>query len=281
MIKSILVGLDSGENTALVQKYALELGLYFEAETHGIHVLDVRKLYSPFVEDLLYSAGLASVPDLQSIVRERLDGMASLLEHNFGEELEKHGLKGEFHLKEGLVGEELTRESRKHDLLVIGTKGEHYSVGELLLGSTFSEVIRSVSRPILVVPEHCKRFYIKRVLVAYDGSDKSSNALRFVTEAVRDYNLEIEVLVCDDGILEDPRSALDEAGSYLNHHGVKHALRLVKGEAAECILEHAGSTNCDAVALGSYSRGLVKSLFLGSVAREILEQTAIPALLMG
>ena len=53
MIRSVLVALDSGENMDIVLKYGLELAQYFESEVHGSHVLDVRKLYSPFMEDVL------------------------------------------------------------------------------------------------------------------------------------------------------------------------------------------------------------------------------------
>ncbi len=79
MIRSVLVALDSGENMDIVLKYGLELAQYFESEVHGIHVLDVRKLYSPFMEDVLYSAGLSSVPNLQALVRERMEKLKSIL----------------------------------------------------------------------------------------------------------------------------------------------------------------------------------------------------------
>jgi len=280
MIKSLLVGLDSGENRDIVQKYALELGSYFGARVTGIHLLDLRKLYSPFVEDLLYSAGLASIPDLQSLVRERLEKLGETIREDFERSLNEFRLQGECLLQEGVVSHELCKEARKHDIMVLGTKGEHSSITEIILGSTFSEMLRIVAQPILVVPEACNRFYIRRILVAYDGSGKSSNALRFAAQSVRDYNLEIEVVVCDDGSLEDAEATYEEASAFLKTHDVKWGGRIIKGGAADCLLEHAQTTNCDVLAFGASHSGVVRELFLGSVARQLLENTKIPCLMV-
>ncbi len=268
------------ENREIVQKYALELGSYFGARVTGLHVLDLRKLYSPFVEDLLYSAGLASVPDLQSLVRERLERVAETIREDFDHSLEEYDLTGECFLQEGIVSQELAKEARKHDILVLGTKGENSAISEIILGSTFAEMLRAIHQPMLIVPEACSRFYIRRILVAYDGSGKASSALRFAAQSVKEYNLEIEVVVCDDGHIEDAEECYGEAEAFLKSHEVKWAGRIIKGEASECLLEHAHTTSCDVMALGTSSSGVMKTLFIGSVARQILESTEIPVLLV-
>lgn len=280
MIRSVLVALDSGENMDIVLKYGLELAQYFESEVHGIHVLDVRKLYSPFMEDVLYSAGLSSVPNLQSLVRERMQKLKNILHSAWKHGTDQHQLKGTFQCPEGIVSEELANEARKHDLLVIGTKGENFQLSQLLVGSTFNEVVQLVNRPILVVPDQVNRFYVRRVLVAYDGSPRSNNALHFVIQSVRDYNLECELVVCKDEALLNAENVLNEAKEILQRASIQFNARLIQGPASQMILDHAVVSNCDLICMGRYSGAFIKDLFVGGVARQVLTKSQIPILLM-
>ncbi|PCJ20049.1 MAG: hypothetical protein COB02_05480 [Candidatus Cloacimonadota bacterium] len=279
MIKSILVGLDSSENQTIVKKYAFEIAKFLNSKVNGVHVIDIRKLYSPFVEDIFYSTGMASVPDLQSLVKDRLQKISEVLQEGFNNSLKEYDVEGEFFAKQGNVSEEIANCAKINDLLVIGTKGEHTSISEILLGSTFSELVLGVNKPVIVVPEQCKRFYIKKILIAYDGSTNANQALEIITQSVKDHNFELEVLVVNNSHVEDAEQTLKEAGSYLDNHEVKWNGRIVKGEASTCILEHAKATKCDMIAIGSYSSSKMKDFFIGSVARELLEETTLPMLL--
>lgn len=279
MIKSILVGLDSSENQMIVRKYALEIAKFLNAKANGIHVIDIRKLYSPFVEDVFYSAGMASVPDLQNLVKDRLEKVSGVLQEGYESALAEYEVEGQFFAKQGNVSEEIANKAKIHDLLVIGTKGEHTSISEILLGSTFSELILGVNKPVIVVPEQCKKFYIKKILVAYDGSSNATKALEIITQSVKDHQFELEILVVDNLNIEDSEATLKEAESYLKNHEVKYNCRVVKGPSCACILEHAKATKCDMIAIGSYSSSAIKDFFIGSVARELLEETTLPMLL--
>tara|TARA_Y100000589_G_scaffold147656_2_gene141170 strand:+ start:2912 stop:3757 length:846 start_codon:yes stop_codon:yes gene_type:complete len=280
MIRSVLVALDSGENMDIVLKYGLEMAQYFESQAHGIHVLDIRKLYSPFMEDVLYSAGLSSVPNLQGLVRERMMKLKEILHAAWKHGVDQHQLKGAFQCPEGIVSEELANEARKHDLLVIGTKGENFQLSQLLVGSTFNEVVQLVNRPIMVVPNQVSRFYIRRVLVAYDGSPRANNALHFVIQSVRDYNLECELIVCKDETLLNAEDILKEAQEILERASIEFKARLIQGPASQMILDHATVSNSDVICMGRYSGALIKDLFVGGVARQVITQSQIPILLM-
>lgn len=280
MIKSILVGLESAENNPIVTKYALELARFFDARVQGVHVVDIRKLYSPFVEDVFYSMGMASVPNFQDLVRRRLLEITEVLKDAFLDALAKAGVKGEFHSQEGVVSEVLTQEAHKNDLLVIGTKGERFKVAEILLGSTFEEVVRRVNRPVIVVPAGCERFYVKRVLLAYDGSDKASNALQFVASAIDGRDIELEVLVVQDSLILDAPAALEEARKYLAGRSIAARYNLLQGEAASLIHQHAALHHCDMIVMGSYDPSFLRNLLLGSTTDELLAQARLPVLLM-
>lgn len=280
MIKSILVGLESADNNPIVTKYALELARYFNARVHGVHVVDIRKLYSPFVEDVFYSMGMASVPNFQDLVRKRLSDITEVLKDGFLDAMEKAGVAGDFHSVEGVVSEVLTTEAHKNDLLVIGTKGERFRVAEILLGSTFEEVVRRVNRPIIVVPSGCERFYIKRILLAYDGSDKASNALQFVANALEGRGISLELLVVQDSMIPDASAAMEEARKYLSGRDLEVRYSLLQGEAAPLIHQHAALHQCDMIVMGSYDPSFLRNLLLGSTTDDLIAQAKLPVLLM-
>ena len=150
----------------------------------------------------------------------------------------------------------------------------------MLVGSSFNEVVQLVNRPILVVPDQVKKFYIKRVLVAYDGSVRSNNALHFVIQSVRDHNLECELLVCKDSKLLNAEEILSEAHEILERSEISFNSRLVHGAPSQVIMEHSLATNCDVICMGRYGGDLMKDLFIGGVARQVLRYSKLPVLLM-
>lgn len=48
------------------------------------------------------------------------------------------------------------------------------------------------------------------------------------------------------------------------------------GNTAECILEYAEKWGADMIVLGTHSRGILKKVFIGSKAAEVLDKTKIP-----
>lgn len=49
-----------------------------------------------------------------------------------------------------------------------------------------------------------------------------------------------------------------------------------QGETATAILEYAKEWNADIIVLGTHSRGVLKKVFMGSKAHDVLEHTEIP-----
>lgn len=51
---------------------------------------------------------------------------------------------------------------------------------------------------------------------------------------------------------------------------------VARGETASCILEYAEKWAADIIVMGTHSRGILKKVFLGSKASEVLERTSVP-----
>ena len=134
-----------------------------------------------------------------------------------------------------------------------------------------------------------------RILVAIDGSEYSSRALRYagrlakqLAEAPR-----IHALFVDQPLLrsvaadlgtervaryhaDNAKPAFAQARRALGRAGLAFEEHLRVGDPAEVILKVAKSEKCDLVIMGSHGRSALKSLLLGSVTSKVLGHGPVP-----
>lgn len=144
----------------------------------------------------------------------------------------------------------------------------------------------------------------KRILVAIDGSEHSASALREAVDLAQVAQADLSVMT----VVPDPstwllggasggyappvslpelaeqaekeyRTMLDAAISDLPE-GLDATAVLVHGSPATAILEQIAAGDHDLVVVGSRGRGEVKSLLLGSVSHDVLQASAVPALVV-
>jgi nucleotide-binding universal stress UspA family protein len=186
-------------------------------------------------------------------------------------------------------GEELTRESKAADLVVLGTSGAG-AVETMLLGSVAHEVARHAVCPVVLVPNVSPPDPpFGRVVVGIDGSPASTGALEWAVEEADRRDAELVVLhawrdtygtVIDDDEAHDLRRVdaalqLDiavERARELARGPVSG--RLVEGRAPAAIV--AAANTADLVVVGSRGRGALRSTLFGSVAHAVAERSVRP-----
>lgn len=173
------------------------------------------------------------------------------------------------------------------DLIVTGVARED-ALGRHFLGSTVDELVRRSPVPVLVVKRRLRRAY-GNVVVAVDFSESSRHALEAAArlfpasrltlfhgfevpfagllekEKFRDDLRAVEREECDAFIA---RAALPEAAAGRIEAVVEH------GNPAGLLCEFVTEKDVDLVVLGTHGRSALFQVFLGSVARRILE--AVP-----
>jgi len=138
-----------------------------------------------------------------------------------------------------------------------------------------------------------------KVLVPVDGSANANRAVEHVLQLYRnDAQLDIHLLNVqipidsgharifvshdeledyhrDEGIaaLKEARRILDEAGVPYTHH-------IAVGHVADTIARYAQERGFAKIVMGSHGRSGLMQLLLGSVAREVLQRSAIPVTLV-
>ncbi len=142
---------------------------------------------------------------------------------------------------------------------------------------------------------------MRKVLVAFDGSDSSKRALQYVIDFARDHaaTLEVHLLnvqhepllygeyVTSNFIEQLQQSLLAEAdevlawpADQLQEAGIAHKTHTVLGNVAEQISDAAKQLQCDTVVMGTRGLGSFTGMLLGSVATRVIHEVSVPVLLV-
>lgn len=142
---------------------------------------------------------------------------------------------------------------------------------------------------------------MRRLLVAYDGSDNSKRALQYVVDLARDTGMALQVHVVNvqhepiiygeyvtsamidelnNSLMAKSRSVLDEAAAMLQAGGLTYETHTQLGNVAEQINDAVKRLGCDTVVMGTRGLGSFTGLVLGSVANRVIHEVSVPVLLV-
>ena len=134
-----------------------------------------------------------------------------------------------------------------------------------------------------------------KILLAVDGSDVSTRAVKHVIGLVRKMSAppELVLLNADTPLLQAAAVKIGIAGveryhqengecatkasrAALNRAKVPFTEKLVVAEPAEAIIEEARKGRHDLIVMGSHGRGAIKGLLLGSVTSKVIANCGTP-----
>lgn len=280
-MKTILLCSDGSKYGETATRYAAEMAGAFSATVRALHVVDIRLLEGPFLADVAGLIGaeayMAQLPAFRTLLEEK--GSAIL---GNAEQICAHAsIKVEKLLRVGHPVRIILDEGQKTDLVVLGQRGEHADWGGELTGSVMDRVTRRVRKPCLITPaDHAP---MRRVLVAYDGSEHAQHALTLAAEVTKLVKGSLVLAtVVERGRMHDAVEAISRHGVELAQKAgvqVEEALCL-EGAAGVAILGAAHEKRCDLLAIGAHGHSRFRELVLGSTTAHLLHHARIPVLLV-
>ena len=276
MIKRILIPTDGSPNSSIALEYCLSLASIFKAEIVGLNVVDIRSLEGPLMSDISGSLGFSPIQNYLPQFQQILDGRSDTILELFKTSCFEKGVSAKTKKMTGIIANIIADEARKADLVVISQHGEHEQWSSGLLGSTTESVVRKSPIPVLVTPASYRQF--DNILVAYDGSIESSNALKcacaFFGKNCR--NIKIVYIAQEE---EKGRGLAAEIAEIVTPYNLKYEGVWLQGEAAKEILSFSHRTAMDIIVMGAFGHSRLHDLILGSTAAYIIRNATIPILL--
>lgn len=207
---------------------------------------------------------------------ERTSEAALAVQHEFQRRCEAAPIAGALAVEVGEIASRICERATLADLVVLHLA--HPPSAQLLerLGSGFRGIIRRCPRPVLAVPRQAMP--MQRLLLAFDGSPKSKEALFVATYMVEAWKASLTVVSVHEADHPTP-SALHAMREYLAFHEITADVVEASGSSAEVILRTADERDCNLILMGGYgARPLVEAV-VGSTVDQVLRQSPRPVLI--
>jgi nucleotide-binding universal stress UspA family protein len=277
MYKTILLCTDGSPAAEVAGDYAIWFARKLGASLRALYVTDIRLLEGPWLADLSGAVGAqaysAMLPQLQKIQEEK----ATMVLAAAKERCQKSGVACEtVHETGGLVQAILDQE-RRADLVILGQHGEHAEWAGGMLGSSVERVVRASVKPCLITPE--KFHEIGHMLIAYDGSDESSKALRAGIALAPTLGVKVTItMVAALGGEDSAAVTLEKARQRALGSGVEAHVEVLHGDPEEEILELRETIGADLIVMGAYGHTRIRELILGSTTSQVIRKATVPVL---
>jgi nucleotide-binding universal stress UspA family protein len=184
-------------------------------------------------------------------------------------------VSGKLIIEQGDITKKICERATMTDLIVL--KIIHPPMGGLSsLTSPFRNIIVNSSRPVLGVPEKATRF--QRALLAYDGSDRSKEALFVATYLAEMWKTELIIFTALDGT-KVKTDTQDYVRRYLDIHEVEAEYIISEQGAMDHLKKTADEHGADLVLMGTHGGSLLQQVFVGSALDTMLRESKIPLLI--
>jgi nucleotide-binding universal stress UspA family protein len=216
------------------------------ARLHGLHIVDAK-------EKVESSSALA-------------------VQVQFNQACVDAGVDGKLVIETGEITKKICERATMTDLIVL--KIVHPPLGGLAtLRSPFRSILANSSRPVLGVPETATQF--RRALLAYDGTERSREALFVATYLAEMWHTGLIVFSALDGT-KVKADAQDYVRRYLDLHEVEAEYMISEHGAMDHLKKTVEERNVDLVLMGSHGGSMLQQVLHGSALDYMLRECDVP-----
>lgn len=279
----VVACIDGSRAAPAVCDYAAWASKHMETPMTLLHVLDEERY--PTEPDLAGSIGLGSREQLMDELAE-LDRKRSKLalehghhmldeaEHRVKEQGIDDVIKRQRH---GDLTESLLALKNQTRLLVMGLHGESSSDRDVHVGSQLETVIRSVHRPILLVPDEYEQ--PKSAMLAFDGSATAFKGVELLAGSPVLKGMPIH-LVMIGADTNDRWEQLKRAEKMLGDLGSDITLAIRAGDVEPTLHAYQEEHDIDILVMGAYGHSRIRQFLVGSTTTTMLKTAKKPLVIL-
>jgi nucleotide-binding universal stress UspA family protein len=196
------------------------------------------------------------------------------LQSQFNQICEQENVQGVLAVEVGEPTRKILERAALTDLIVL--KIAHPpSTGIKVIASNIRTLLMRSSRPVLAIPGQISN--LAHVLLAFDGSPKSQEALFVATYFAEQWQTRLSILTAPDDRVSK-RSARDFARNYLEFNEIE-AEFITKKYSVETLKSTAEEISADLIVMGGYGGWLLKHITVGSSINFMLRESQLPILI--
>jgi nucleotide-binding universal stress UspA family protein len=204
--------------------------------------------------------------------KSKVDGPESSdIQERFVQRCHASGVNGSLVNEYGNVDEIICHRALLADLIILNV-AHPPAAGLSSLGSGLRSIIWRSARPILTIPG--KVSPMDRVLIAYDGSTKSKEAVFVAAYLAESFKASITVLTISDG----PATVQNYVHEYLDLHEI-HADFIILPGSHDKMLDVIKERDINLVVMGGYSGSAWQEVIIGSAVNFLLRHAQCPLLI--
>ncbi|MFZ3176056.1 MAG: universal stress protein [Thiobacillus sp.] len=162
-------------------------------------------------------------------------------------------------------------------LLVMGRQGEHGDSAGEHIGSHLENVVRTLHRPILVIPSDYTE--PQRILIAFDGSATTRKAVEMVAASPLFRGLPCHLVMVGADKAE-AHEQLDWARTTLERAGFQVIAGIRSGHVEEVLCAYRTEHAIDLIVMGAYGHSKIREFLVGSTTTKLIRQSRVPLLLL-
>jgi nucleotide-binding universal stress UspA family protein len=276
---NVLVATDGSKYGRWALDWVARLPLVEPAKVMALHVLDVAAFRAPFLAQPVMAGNELYIQE--EILRMETRSVKTLQKAK--QQLASLKLAGTAQKEQGPVAPTILKRAPKRDgLLVVGSQGLD-ALDRFMLGSVSTNLIHHATCPVLVVKGEAVP--LRRIILATDGSDASSKALKFVltkfqsdqsTSKGRRVPIHVTVfhvlpLVMYPGLKKASKTLLDQSVQKLIKAGFTAEPLCYLGNPAEEIMKAASQQRADLIVMGAQGLGAIARFLIGSVSTRVVQ----------
>lgn len=282
--RKILACVDTTPLADVVTDYAAWAAGRLDAPVELLHVLE-RHVALSANQDHSGSIGL----DAQEKLMDQLtmeDAERTRLAREQGRALlsglRERAIKGcaaivDSRLRHGDIEETLAEQQEGARLLITGRNSYQNSEAKAGLGKHLEWVVRSATRPVLVVNDTYRE--PRKVLFAFDGSSVTRKGVDMLAASPLLRGSLLQLLTAGESGKTD-RKQLDAAVATLVGSGIEASASVQPGNPGAVIAKALAEGGFDLLVMGAYSHSPLRNLFFGSKTTEMLKVSSVPTLLL-